>query len=59
MKLNFVCKADEFILENKRHNQFVFAGRLDKLKGIDLLLRVRKKLVNNASKLLIICGSNP
>ena len=42
MKLNFVCKADEFILENKRHNQFVFAGRLDKLKGIDLLLRVRK-----------------
>ena len=37
VKPNFVESNNQCILEKKRENQFVFAGRLDKLKGIDLL----------------------
>ena len=40
VKPNFVESTQPFIPGEKRKNQFVFSGRLDKLKGIDLLLRV-------------------
>ncbi|MFQ9121050.1 MAG: glycosyltransferase [Mediterraneibacter faecis] len=39
VKPNFVECKNEFVSEKDRMNQFVFAGRLDKLKGIDSLLK--------------------
>ena len=41
---------------NDRKDQFVFCGRLEELKGIDMLLRVWKGLGNQFSR-LIICGT--
>lgn len=58
VKPNFVENSGEFISEEKRENQFVFAGRLDKLKGIDLLLEAWKKMGDDAPK-LIVCGKGP
>ena len=48
----------EFIPEEERENQFIFAGRLDKLKGIDLLLKAWKEMGEDAPK-LIVCGTGP
>ena len=39
VKPNFVECKNEYVPEKDRKDQFVFAGRLDKLKGIDLLLK--------------------
>ena len=39
-------------------NQFIFVGRLDKLKGIDLLLKAWEKMGEDAPK-LIVCGTGP
>lgn len=49
---------------DERKNQFVFAGRLDKLKGIDLLLKAWKHVENSINGRtdpiqLIICGKGP
>ena len=41
-----------------QENQFVFAGRLDKLKGIDFLFETWKKMGEKAPK-LIVCGTGP
>ena len=37
IKPNFVSNLNEIIPSDKRKNRIIFAGRLDKLKGIDLL----------------------
>lgn len=58
IKPNFVESVGVFIPEKQRENQFVFAGRLDKLKGIDILLRVWKQMGKTAPK-LIVCGTGP
>lgn len=58
VKPNFVESRGKFIPEEKRKNQFIFAGRLDKLKGIDILLRVWKEMGKEAPK-LIVCGTGP
>lgn len=58
VKPNFVENTNEFIPNEKRANQYVFAGRLDKLKGIDILLEAWKQMGNIAPK-LIICGNGP
>ena len=56
VKPNFVNRKVE---NNKiRKEQFVFVGRLDKLKGVDLLLEVWKDMGGNAPK-LILCGTGP
>ena len=47
-----------YILEEDRENQLVFAGRLDKLKGIDILFEAWKLMGNTAPK-LIVCGTGP
>jgi glycosyltransferase involved in cell wall biosynthesis len=48
---------------DKRNNQFVFAGRLDKLKGIELLLTAWKLVEEESPEgddpELIICGTGP
>lgn len=41
-----------------RKDQFVFVGRLEEIKGIDMLLRVWQRLGNHFSK-LIVCGTGP
>ena len=58
VKPNFVECKNEYIPEKDRKNQFVFAGRLDKLKGIDLLFEAWKRMGAHAPK-LIVCGTGP
>lgn len=58
VKPNFVESVGEFVPEEERENQFIFAGRLDKLKGIDILLKAWKEMGENAPK-LIVCGTGP
>ena len=58
VKPNFIECKNEFIPEKDRKNQFVFAGRLDKLKGIDLLFEAWKRMGAHAPK-LIVCGTGP
>ncbi len=58
IKPNFVESKCEIIPYGKRKNQFAFIGRLDEVKGIDLLLSSWKKMGNDAPNLLI-CGIGP
>lgn len=58
VKPNFVECTEKFIPEEQRKEQFVFAGRLDKLKGIDVLLEAWKQMGEKAPK-LIVCGTGP
>lgn len=55
VKPNFVS-SNKVTLPRKMDNYFVFIGRLDKLKGIDLLVRIWDK--SDENKLLII-GDGP
>ena len=58
VKPNFVETKGEIVPYEKRENQFVFVGRLDKLKGIDILLEAWKEMGDSAPK-LVICGIGP
>lgn len=59
VKPNFVeASTDEIIPFKERANQFIFAGRLDKLKGIDILFEAWKQMGETASK-LVVCGTGP
>lgn len=58
VKPNFVDAHEAVIPYKQRENQFVFAGRIDKLKGIDVLLNAWELLGNTAPK-LVICGTGP
>lgn len=58
VKPNFVESNCYFIPEESRENQFVFAGRLDKLKGVDILFEAWKRMGKNAPK-LVVCGTGP
>lgn len=58
VKPNFAEEISEFVPGEQRANQFVFAGRLDKLKGIELLLKAWKEMGTKAPK-LVICGIGP
>lgn len=56
VKPNFAENNNIFIPEEERLNQFVFAGRLDKLKGVDILFEAWKCMGEDAPK-LIVCGT--
>ena len=56
IKPNFVDIQSNNIPFHERKNQFIFAGRLDKLKGIDLLLEAWTSIKYSD---LIICGTGP
>ncbi|MEI4525086.1 glycosyltransferase family 4 protein [Priestia megaterium] len=56
VKPNFANFKKDFIPYEERKNQVVFAGRLDKLKGIRLLLEAWKDIKDLE---LIICGTGP
>lgn len=58
IKPNFVMGSKEYIPEEERLNQFIFAGRLDKLKGIDILFNAWKQMGKDVSN-LIVCGNGP
>ena len=58
VKPNFVDIKQEIIPFADRKNQFIFAGRIDKLKGLDILLEAWKLLGAEASE-LVICGTGP
>lgn len=58
VKPNFVDKADEIVPYDKRKKQFVYVGRLDKLKGIDFLLKTWGEFVSDDYQ-LVICGTGP
>lgn len=59
VKPNFVeATSDEIIPYEERENRFIFAGRLDKLKGIDILFDAWKQ-IGSAAPRLIVCGTGP
>lgn len=59
VKPNFVeTPAGEINPYDKRKEQFIFAGRLDKLKGIDILFEAWKQMGASAPK-LVVCGTGP
>lgn len=58
IKPNFVRSIGDFVSANQRENQYIFVGRLDKLKGIDILLKAWKQLRIDGAK-LIVCGTGP
>lgn len=58
VKPNFVEDMEKFVSAEKREDQYVFAGRLDKLKGIDILLKAWAKIGENAPR-LVVCGTGP
>ena len=56
IKPNFVESQIKNLPFEQRKNQFIFAGRLDKLKGIRLLLEAWMDIKDSD---LIICGNGP
>lgn len=58
VKPNTVVENPTYPIVKKRKDQFVFAGRLDELKGIEILLEAWKKMGNTAPT-LIVCGTGP
>lgn len=56
IKPNFVDSQSKNLPFEQRKNQFIFAGRLDKLKGIHLLLEAWMDIKDSD---LIICGAGP
>ena len=62
VKPNFVQQKYAPLPYSNRKDQFVFAGRLDALKGIDILLRawkLAKDKYPNFNTRLIVCGTGP
>lgn len=58
IKPNFVVNELTTIPYENRPNQYIFAGRLEKLKGIDILFEAWKQMGDSAPA-LIVCGTGP
>lgn len=58
VKPNFVEAEDRYVPYERRQEQFIYVGRLEEIKGIDVLLEAWKIMGKTAPKLLI-CGSGP
>ncbi|MCR4635496.1 MAG: glycosyltransferase [Butyrivibrio sp.] len=56
IKPNFTTMEAKVVPYSDRKKQFVYAGRIEKIKGMELLLQAWMKLGEKAPK-LIICGS--
>ena len=58
IKPNFVQAANAVLPYEQRKNQFIYAGRLDELKGIEVLLKAWE-LFEPKDEKLVICGTGP
>lgn len=58
VKPNFVENNDIIISIQNRENRYIYVGRLDKLKGIEILFEAWKLMKKTAPKLLV-CGTGP
>lgn len=58
IKPNFGVNEISVIPFEDRPNQYIFAGRLDKLKGIDILFEAWKQM-GDSTLTLIVCGTGP
>lgn len=58
VKPNFVAENRKPYYGSSKKSAYIFAGRLEKLKGIDILLKGWKELGEQAPK-LVICGGGP
>lgn len=59
VKPNFIIKKQKgYVPAHKREQQFIYFGRIDKLKGINVLIEAWKLLGKDAPK-LVICGTGP
>lgn len=62
IKPNFGKNVTENVFWGKRENQYIFVGRLEKLKGIDKLLAAWKAIEHRKCEnipRLIVCGTGP
>ena len=58
IKPNFVKEAETLIPYEERKNQLIYVGRLEEIKGIDVLLEAWKYLGEQAPE-LFLCGKGP
>lgn len=58
IKPNFVAAVKDIVPYEQRKDQFVYVGRLEEIKGIDILLGAWEIMGMNAPK-LIMCGKGP
>ncbi len=58
VKPNFVEKEKKIVPYEERKNRFVYVGRLEEIKGIDVLLNAWKLLGEDAPE-LFLCGKGP
>lgn len=58
VKANLVEVSKEIIPFRQRKEQFLYAGRLDQLKGIEILLKAWQMTETKGSS-LVICGTGP
>lgn len=58
VKPNFVEEAEKIVPYRERKNQVVYVGRLEEIKGIDVLLKAWK-LLGEAAPELLLCGRGP
>jgi glycosyltransferase involved in cell wall biosynthesis len=58
IKPNFVQAAEKIVSYGERKEQFMYVGRLEEIKGMDVLLEAWKLMGNSAPK-LYMCGKGP
>lgn len=58
IKPNFVTNTSEKLSQLERKNQMIYVGRLEEIKGVDILLKAWKLLGEKAPG-LIMCGTGP
>lgn len=58
VKPNFVAASEKVVPLEKRKNRFIYVGRLEEIKGIDVLLKGWRLLGEDAPELLL-CGKGP
>lgn len=58
VKPNYVKRTGCIVPSEQRENQYIFAGRLDSLKGVDRLLHAWA-IMGEGAPMLLICGKGP
>ena len=58
LKPNFVANIEKKLNSGQRKNQMIYVGRLEEIKGVDILLKAWEILGQNAPQ-LIMCGIGP